>query len=147
MNLFSYARILIPICILFAVLDKYFLGKTYIFSPARLQQICQSSIAKYGNETELLMKDIIASLQTEYGDAILPWEGNSWVLNNAGGAMGAMMILHASLTEYLIFFGTPVATEGHTGVHLADDYFTIIKGEQRAFVAGELSARVPLYVD
>ena len=33
-----------------------------------------------------LMRDIHASLQAEYGNAILPFE-NKWVLNNAGGAM------------------------------------------------------------
>jgi ERG2 and Sigma1 receptor like protein len=87
MNLFSIARYFIPIAILFAFLDKYFLGKTYIFSPERLQQICRDSIAKYGNDTEPLMRDIVASLQVEYGDAILPYEPNKWVLNNAGGAM------------------------------------------------------------
>lgn len=32
------------------------------------------------------MRDIHASLQAEYGNAILPFE-NKWVLNNAGGAM------------------------------------------------------------
>jgi hypothetical protein len=87
MNLFSIARYFIPIVLLFALLDKYFLGRTYIFSPERLQQICRDSIAKHGNDTELLMRDIVASLQAEYGDTILPYEPNKWVLNNAGGAM------------------------------------------------------------
>ncbi|RUS29652.1 ERG2/sigma1 receptor-like protein [Jimgerdemannia flammicorona] len=115
----------------------------YIFDPNTLQKIAQDNIARYdGNDTQALIDGLVADLHAQYPSNINVKQ--EWVFNNAGGAMGAMYIIHASITEYVILFGTPVGTEGHTGRFFADDYFIILEGEQWAFAPGQLKKEIYL---
>ncbi len=59
---------------------------------------------------------IEAELRRRYSGHILPSHQTEWVFINAGGWMGAWYLLHASLTEYVIFFGTAVDTSGNSGI-------------------------------
>ncbi|KZT24908.1 ERG2 and sigma1 receptor-like protein [Neolentinus lepideus HHB14362 ss-1] len=112
----------------------------YVFDPTTIHELAQAAIAASPNSTQGMIDHIVANLTDTYPSSqiAINTDKSEWVFNNAGGAMGAMYIIHASVTEYLIIFGTPLGTEGHTGLHTADDYFNILHGEQWAFAPGAL---------
>lgn len=110
----------------------------YIFDPGVLHEVARAAVQAGGS-----LDDKVGKLRKELG-ARYPGhirQENEWVFNIAGGAMGQMTILHASITEYVIVFGSPIGTEGYSGRFHADDYFVILEGEQWAFGEGEAGRR------
>ncbi|KAL1888655.1 C-8 sterol isomerase [Ceratocystis pirilliformis] len=118
------------------------LDKFYVFSPDNLRAAAKAGIEKHGNNTRAIVDYIVAELRADEKVAPYVSQSEDWFLNNAGGAMGGMYVIHASITEYLIIFGTTIGTEGHTGRHTADDYFHILTGTQEAYAAGDFVPEV-----
>ncbi|CAL1699187.1 unnamed protein product [Somion occarium] len=118
----------------------------YVFTPEFLHELAQEAVASAPapDDTYYMINHIVSNLTATYPSDVvaLNHDTKEWMFNNAGGAMGAMYIIHASITEYLIIFGTPLGTEGHSGIHTADDYFNILVGEQWAFDPPNLEKEV-----
>lgn len=111
----------------------------YVFDPDVLHKVARETALMNLTIHEKVSR-ITHELHKIYPDHIDTHE--EWIFNVAGGAMGQMTLLHCSITEYLIIFGTAIGTEGFSGIHPSDDYFTIIQGEQHSYYAGELEARI-----
>jgi C-8 sterol isomerase len=135
------------------------LERFYIFDLDQLHDVAKRGIEAHGNDTRAIVKHIVDELSGQVSLTSYINRDEEWMFNNAGGAMGAMYIIHASalpsspltfnpltrdlgVTEYLIIFGTAVGTEGHTGRHTADDYFHILTGTQMAYVPGEYEPEI-----
>jgi len=123
------------VCVaLFAVLDTQ-ISRGFIFEPNTLHQISLNALKEHQNTSfQAVIASIVRQLEAAYPGHINLEQ--QWIFNNAGGAMGQMYLIHCSISEYVIIFGTPIGTEGHTGRFFADDYFIILKGEQQAYYVG-----------
>ena len=66
----------------------------YIFDTEELHDLSQRAIAAHGEDTQGMVDFIVGELKEKHPAHVnLDQE---WVFNNAGGAMGAMYIIHAS---------------------------------------------------
>ena len=110
---------------------------SYVFNPEELHEIAKTGVGLPKDE----MFDVVTKgLLDAYPDHIRP--GNEWIFNNAGGAMGALCLLHASLSEYVIFFGSPIGTEGHSGRYVTEVYDFMMAGEMWCYHEGEFDRTV-----
>jgi C-8 sterol isomerase len=77
----------------------------FIFKTSHLHELSQRAISAHGNDTRAVVKYIVDELSTDASTKSYVNLDEEWMFNNAGGAMGGMYIIHASITEYLIIFG------------------------------------------
>ena len=111
---------------------------SYVFDPARLHEISQVGV---GLRHDQMFDAVTEALAAAYPGAVHRGP-RDWIFNNAGGAMGQLTLLYASLSEYLIFFGSPIGTEGHSGRYRAEVHDFMLAGEMWCYLEGELERRV-----
>jgi C-8 sterol isomerase len=109
----------------------------YIFDPDELHEVVRSAL---GQPIEQMVDQIAADLSERHPGHIV--DDREWVFNNAGGAMGSMMVLHASLSEYVLVFGSAIGTEGASGRFLADDWFFMLEGEHWSYREGDFEKTI-----
>lgn len=118
--------------VLFPVLDKWLDNKKYIFTTKAIEEIARLSIVP-GRTPSQRMANVTAEMRKRYGDLIME---EDWIMMRAGGWMGAFKLLYASVTEYVLLFGTAMETSGHSGRYWANITDTIIAGEFTQWLDG-----------
>ncbi|XP_072717013.1 sigma non-opioid intracellular receptor 1-like, partial [Ciconia boyciana] len=120
-----WAGLALGTLVLVLVLQGWLTSKRYEFTPAEIAQLARHHA---GLDHELAFSKIIVELRKKHLGHILPDEDLQWVFMNAGRWMGSMCLLHTSLTEYVLLFGTAVDTGGHSGRYWEDISDTVILG-------------------
>jgi hypothetical protein len=87
------------------------------------------------------MFDVFGQSLAEHYPKILDFK-QPWIYSIAGGAMIQMKLYYASMTEYIMIWGTPIGSEGHSGRHFTGFWDTVIDGEMWYYGEGEFEKKV-----
>jgi hypothetical protein len=109
----------------------------YIFDPEVIHECAMKGIGHRKPE----MFDVIArEIQKRYPGRID--HSQPWIYSIAGGAMIQMKLYFASLFEYVMIWGTPIGSEGHSGRHRVAFWDTVIDGKTWYFAEGQFEKRI-----
>ncbi|XP_076014780.1 sigma non-opioid intracellular receptor 1 [Genypterus blacodes] len=122
-----------------ALLRHWMATKQYVFNKEDIAKLAKQNA---GQDHEQAFSKVVVELRKRYPGHILPDEDLQWVFVNAGGWMGSMCLLHASVTEYVLLFGTAVDTGGHSGRYWAEISDTIIAGTFRQWKEGTTKSEI-----
>lgn len=109
----------------------------FLFDPEVLYEVSSQWI---GEPRSQMFDHIIGAVSQRYPGLLD--ETQPWIFSNAGGAMIQVKFLYASANEYLMLFGTPIGTEGHSGRNPVAYYDTVLDGEAWYYSAGQFERTV-----
>lgn len=107
--------------------------KTFEFTGKEIEEVTLASFHA-GPTLEERMANVTAELRLRHPGLLLPEPEH--VFFKAGGWIGSYVLLYASLSEYVLFFGTGVDTVGHSGRYWAEIQDTILSGHFRQWPEG-----------
>jgi len=108
-----------------------------VFDPDRLHEIARGVVGLPAREA---VDEVVRRVAEAYPGHVDPKP--HWIFNVAAGATGVMAVLHGSLSEYLIVFGSPVGTEAYSGRYLLDIHDFVLCGQMWTYTQDEVIARV-----
>jgi C-8 sterol isomerase len=109
----------------------------YIFDPEHLHEVARRGVGLPHDE---MVHAVTAELAKAYPGHIET--RHDWTFSVVAGSTGIMTLLHASLSEYVLLFGTPVGTEGLSGRYSMDVYDFQLAGDMWSYSDCDHARRV-----
>lgn len=110
---------------------------SYVFDPDVVHECALRCLGHRKPE----MFNVFADALEERYPGVLD-RGQPWIYSIAGGAMIQMKLYYASLSEYIMIWGTPINAGGHTGRHLCGFWDTVIDGETHYYAEGQFEKTI-----
>lgn len=110
----------------------------YVFDIETLHAI---ALQGTGKPHEEMVRTVVKELAQAYPAHVDASLERRWLFSLTAGAAGVMTLLHASFTEYLILFGTPIGTEGFSGRYRMDIHDFLMAGEIWTYRADRCGVR------